>query len=107
MQPDECSADDSAVTRDVTPVRAADIEQSLQRHGPFGQVGIGVDRRVAGFLDEIPAEHHCVVGCVVGGGCGHDNDEVAPGVTRAEMANRHGSAAECDDRLVHPVIRRT
>ena len=50
---DKFRIDDTAVTRHVDGVGPADRKQAVKRVRPRRHIGIGIDRRVAGFLDEI------------------------------------------------------
>jgi hypothetical protein len=49
---------DAAVTGNVGGVRSTNRKQPVKRVRPRRQIGVGIDRGVAGFLDEITTEDH-------------------------------------------------
>lgn len=62
----------------------------VQRGGPGGKVGVLIDARITGFLDEVAAEHHGAVDAR------NDRDEVMIGVPATWMADRHLRTTEPD-----------
>ena len=55
---DEFRMHDTAVPRYVDGIGSANRKKTVERVRPRRHVGIGIDCRVAGFLDEITGEDH-------------------------------------------------
>jgi hypothetical protein len=93
---DEIRVDDAAVTRHIDGVGSADRKQPVKRVRPRRHVGIGIDRRVAGFLDEITCEDHHPLAV----DSRHRHDEIRIGVAASKVSDRHPAVAQVDDSVV-------
>ena len=98
----EFRVDDAAVARHVDGVAPADRQQAVKRARPRRQIRIGVDRRVAGLLDEITSEDHDPLALITR----HHHDEISVGVGVPEMSDRHVKVAQVDDSVEGCVLGR-
>jgi len=99
---DEIRVDDAAVPRDVDGVEAADRKQPIQRVWPRRHIRIDIDRRVAGFLDEITSEDHDPLAVITR----HHYDEIRIGVAAPRVCDWHPAVSEVDDSVVDRVSGR-
>jgi hypothetical protein len=102
LSADEFRIDDTAVTRHVGGVRSADRKQPVKRVRPRRHIGVGIDRGVAGFLDEITTEDHEPLAVITR----HHYDEIRVSVAASQMSDRHVKVTEVDDRVVNGMLRR-
>ncbi len=103
LVPHELRIHHRAVPRHVDRIRTTKVEHPLQRAGPGGYVGTGVDRRVGRFLDEVSAEQNGALRLLRWRD--HD-DQVVVGVTAARVFDVNQPATQVQLGVQHPVIRR-
>ena len=63
-------------------------DQAVQGAGPLVGDGVGAERGRSGRLDQVSGEHQV--------GIGHHDDQIAVGVTPAEMSDLHPTPAEVE-----------
>jgi len=97
---DEFRVDDTAMTRHVDGVGSADRKQPVKRVRPRRHIGVGVDRRVGGFLDKITAEDHDSLAVSTG----HHHDQVRVGVAAPKVSDRRVKVSKVDDSVVDGVL---
>ena len=90
------------MTRHVDGVAPADRQQAVKRVRPRRHIRIGVDRRVAGFLDEITSEDHDPLALIAR----HHHDEISVSVGVPEVSDRHPAVAQVDDGVEGCVLGR-
>jgi hypothetical protein len=93
---------DVAVTGHVDRVGSADTEQAIKGVRPRRHVRVGIDRRVAGFLDEVTTENHDPLAVITR----HHYDQIRVGVAAPQMCDRQLAIPEVDDGVVDGVLGR-
>ena len=97
---DEFRIHDAAVPRYVDGARSADRKKTIERVRPRRQIGIGIDCRVAGFLDEITGEDHGPLAR----GTRNCDDKIRVGVAAPRLCDGHPAVAEVDDGVADGVL---
>src|ERR1700754_1583834 len=83
----------AAVPRYVDSTRSADRKKTVEGVRPRRHIGIGIDGRVAGFLDKVTGEDYGPLS----GGTWHRDDEIGVGVAVPRPCDGHLAVPEVDE----------
>src|SRR5271163_3821564 len=102
LMANEFRANDAAVPWYVDGIGSANRKKTVQCIWPRRHIGIRIDCRIAGFLDEITGEDHGPLA----GGTRHRDDEIRIGMAAPRPCDGHLAVPKVDDCVVDGVLGR-